>query len=108
MNRKESDFEPDAQLRCDSARLPSGATHVPDPMILVEVLSPDSGTRDRSLKLRAYFQLSTVQHYLTVWPEEQRIVRHSCLPDDGVATTVFQHGDIQLDPPGITVAVEEF
>ena len=36
----------------------------------VEVLSPDSGARDRVTKLRAYFRLPSVQHYLLVWPDE--------------------------------------
>lgn len=103
----ESDFEPDALLRCGQ-RLPDQATHAPDPMILVEVLSPDSGTRDRVTKLRAYFKLPSVQHYLIVWPEEQRIVRHSRLPDDDIATGVFVSGQIVLAPPGIVTNVEEF
>ncbi len=104
---EDSDFEPDALLR-RGPRLPGHATHVPDPTILVEVLSPDSGTRDRATKLRAYFNLPSVQHYLIVWPEEQRIVRHSRLPDNDIATEVFLSGDIALAPPGITVTVEEF
>lgn len=36
------------------------------------------------------------------------IVRHSRMPNDQVATQVFESGDIRLDPPGITVTVEEF
>jgi Uma2 family endonuclease len=102
-----SDFQPDALLRCGS-RLPGDTTRVSDPLVLVEVLSPDSGTRDRATKLRAYFKLPSVQHYLIVWPDEQRIVRHSRMPDDQLATQVFMSGEISLDPPGITVTVEEF
>ena len=102
-----SDFEPDALLRC-GPRLPGDATKVPDPLVLVEVLSPDSGTRDRATKLRAYFKLPSVQHYLIVWPEEQRIVRHSRLPNEQIATQVFAAGEIRLDPPGIVVTVEAF
>jgi hypothetical protein len=49
-----------------------------------------------------------VQHYLIVWPDEPRIVRHSRMPNDQVATQVFLSGEIRLDPPGITVTVEEF
>jgi Uma2 family endonuclease len=49
-------------------RLPGEATTVADPLVLVEVLSPDSGTTDRATKLRAYFKLPSVQHYLIVWP----------------------------------------
>ena len=88
--------------------LPGDATIVTDPLVLVGVLSPDSGTRDRATKLRAYFKLPSVQHYLIVWPDEQRIVRHSRMPNDQVATQVFASGEIRLDPPGITVTVEEF
>ena len=102
-----SDFEPDALLRC-GPRLPDDAVRVADPLVLVEVLSPDSGTRDRATKFRAYFKLPSVRHYLIVWPDEQRIVRHSRGPDDLVTTQVFVSGDITLDPPGITVSVEAF
>ena len=102
-----SDFEPDAVLRC-GPRLPGDSTKVPDPLVLIEVLSPDSGTRDRVTKLRAYFRLPSVQHYLIVWPDEQRIVRHSRLPNDQIATLIFASGEIRLDPPGIMVTVEEF
>ena len=78
------------------------------PLVPVEVLSPDSGTKDRATKLRAYFKLPSVQHYLIVWPEERRIVRHSRMPNDQVATRIFVSGEIGLDPPGLTVTVEEF
>ena len=102
-----SDFEPDALLCCGQ-RLPGDSTRVSDPLVLVEVLSPDSGTRDRATKLRAYFKLPSVQHYLIVWPEEQRIVRHSRMPNDQLSTQVFASGEIRLDPPGIMLSVEEF
>jgi Uma2 family endonuclease len=102
-----SDFEPDALVRC-GPRLRGDSTVVADPLVLVEVLSPDSGTRDRVTKLRAYFRLPSVQHYLILWPEEPRIVRHSRLPNNEVATQVFTAGAITLDPPGVTVTVEEF
>ena len=76
--------------------------------MLVEVLSPDSGTRDRAIKLRAYFKLPSVQHYLIVWPEERRIVRQLQIPNDQLSTQVFVSGEIRLDPPGILMTVEEF
>jgi len=104
---EDSDYEPDALLRC-GAKLPGDAIHVPDPMILVEVLSPDSGTRDRGIKPRAYFKLPSVRHYLIVWPDTQRIVRHSVLANRDIDTQTFLSGDIRLDHPGITLTVEEF
>lgn len=57
---------------------------------------------------RACFRLPFVQHYLIVWPDEQRDVCHSRLPNEQLATEVRVSGEIVLDPPGITVAVEEF
>jgi Uma2 family endonuclease len=102
-----SDFQPDALLRCGPA-LAGDATKVSDPLVLVEVLSPDSGTRDRATKLRAYFKLPSVQHYLIVWPDEPRVVHHSRMPNDQVATQIFVSGEVRLDPPGITMTVGEF
>ena len=102
-----SDFEPDALLRCGPP-LPGDSTKVPDPLVLVEVLSPDGGTRDRVTKLWADFRLPSVQHYLIVWPDEPRIVCRSRKQNDQLATQVFVSGEINLDPPGITLTVEEF
>ena len=62
----------------------------------------------RATKLRAYSNLPSVQHYLIVWPDELRIVRHARMSNDHVATPIFVPGEFRLDPPGITVTVEEF
>ena len=102
-----NDFEPDALLRC-GPRVPNDSTNVFDPLVLIEVLSPDSGTRDRAIKLHAYFKLRSVQHYLIVWPDERRIVRHSRMANGQIATEVFVSGEIRLDPPGIMMTVAEF
>ena len=51
---EDSDYEPDAVLRCGE-RLSNDAIAVPDPLVIVEVLSPTTGGIDRSLKLREYF-----------------------------------------------------
>lgn len=103
---EDNDFEPDVTLRC-GPRLPGNATTIPDPLVLMEVLSPDSGTRDRATKLRAYFKLPSVRHYLVVWPDAPRIVHHARLPDGEITTQVFTSGEIALRPPGITITVEE-
>jgi Uma2 family endonuclease len=104
---KDSDFKPDAMLRC-GPELPGNATRAPDPMILVELPSPGSGTRDRATKLRTCLKLPTVRHYLVTWPEELRIVRHSRRPGDEIATDTFLAGPMALDPPGTAVTVEAF
>jgi Uma2 family endonuclease len=104
----DSDYEPDAVLRCDGDRLPAGAIAVPDPLAIVEVLSPTTSGVDRGLKLRDYFRVPSVMHYLIVWPETQRIVRHSRQPNGDIATQIFTAGEIVLDPPGLTLALDDF
>jgi len=69
---------------------------------------PRQRHRDRATKLRAYFKLPTVQRYLIVWSDDQRIVCHSRRPDGEIATRIFVSGEIGLDPPGIVVTVEAF
>lgn len=104
----DSDYEPDAVLRCGGDRLPADAIAVPDPPAVVEVLSPTTSGVDRGLKLRDYFPVPSVMHYLIVWPETRRIVRHSRQPNGDIASKIFTAGEIVLDPPGLTPALDEF
>ena len=103
----DGDFEPDVVLHC-AERLPRNAIAVPEPLVIVEVLAPSTSGIDRSLKLREYFRLPSLRHYLLVWPDELRIVRHSRSAGGEIETTVFTTGDMRLDPPGIRVSVEAF
>jgi Uma2 family endonuclease len=96
---EDDDFEPDAIVRCGE-RLADDTTVVPDPLIVVEVLSPSTGAVDRSTKLAAYFLLPSVQHYLIVWADRQRVVHHRRV-GVGVETTVHTTGAITLEPPGM-------
>lgn len=104
----DSDYEPDAVLRRGEGRLPDSANAVPDPLVIVEVLSPGTSGVDRGLKLRDYFRLPSVRHYLIVWPETRRIVHHARRPDGDIATERVTAGPIVLDPPGISVPFDDF
>ena len=104
----DSDYEPDAVMRCGGDRLPDDAIAIPDPLVIVEVLSPSTSGVDRGLKLRDYFRVPSLQHYLIVWPETQRIVRHSRAPGGDIPTEVFTSGDFMLEPPGVTLAFADF
>jgi Uma2 family endonuclease len=102
----DSDYEPDAILYCGE-RLPPGSTTVPDPLVVVEVLYPDTSAIDRAYKLREYFRLPSVRHYLIVWADRQQIVHHRRDDAGAIGTTMLTGGDIRLDPPGIAITVEE-
>jgi len=102
----DSDYEPDALLYCGE-RLPPGSTTVPSPLVIVEVLSPTTSTTDRAWKLREYFRLPSVRHYLIVWADRRQIVHHRRDDDGAITMAALTSGEIVLDPPGIAITVEE-
>ncbi len=60
----ESALLPDVMVRCGP--IPSDATSFDDPVVLVEVMSPGSVTRDRVEKWNVYRRLASLQHYVLV------------------------------------------
>jgi Uma2 family endonuclease len=97
-------YEPDALVYCGQ-ELPPTALEVPNPIVIVEVLSPSSRRIDASLKLGAYFRLLSVMHYLIVDPTQPSIVHHARGTDDVILTRVVTSGSIALDPPGFELAL---
>jgi Uma2 family endonuclease len=102
----DSDFEPDAIVRCGDP-LPGTETTVPDPLIIVEVLSPSTSANDRRFKFGEYFRLPSVRHYLIVWPDRPKVAHHRRSDDGDIRTEVFTEGPIRLDPPGIAIQLED-
>lgn len=75
--------------------------------LIVEVLSPSTERADEIRKVPNYLSLPAVCHVLLIDTIERR-VQHFRRGDDGVITFSFAGtGMIALDPPGLTVAVEE-
>jgi Uma2 family endonuclease len=103
---EDSDYEPNAVLRCGE-RLWDYAIAVPDPLVIVEVLSPTTGGIDRSLKLREYFRLTSLHHHLIVWPDRPRIVHHRRASDGQIQTRTVTSGQVMLDPPRIEIATSD-
>ncbi len=96
-------LQPDAMLRCGPP-LPDDAVVVTDPMVVVEVLSPSSGTQDRHDKLLAYFSLPAIRHYLIV-DAQRRVAIHHARDEAGIIITRIIHDSaVTLDPPGIVIA----
>jgi len=99
--------EPDALVYCGE-KLPDSAVEVPNPVIVVEVLSPSTRHIDASAKLARYFHVRAVQHYLIVDPDQRLVIHHARSEADLVATRILHDGRIALDPPGIEIAVGDF
>lgn len=99
-------YEPDALVHCGQ-ELPPTALEVPDPVIIVEVLSASSRRIDTTLKLEAYFRLPSVMHYLIVDPTQPSIIHHARGSGDTILTRIVTSGSIALDPPGLELALAD-
>ena len=89
------------------ARIAPNAIEVPNPMIVVEVLSPSTRRIDVSLKLAGYFRLPSVAHYLIIDPTQRLVIHHARSSGDTIQTRVISDGVIKLDPPGIALAMND-
>lgn len=99
--------EPDALIYCGQ-ELPATAIEVPEPVIVVEVLSPTTRRLDASLKLASYFRLPSVMHYLIIDPDDAPLVIHHARAAAGIIESrILRDGTLRLDPPGIEVGVAE-
>jgi Uma2 family endonuclease len=98
--------EPDALVYC-GPRLAPSALEVPNPVVVVEVLSFSTGGIDVQYKLANYFRLPSVAHYLIVDPDKPLVVHHARRDDGTILTRIVSDGVIALDPPGIELALTD-
>lgn len=101
-----TDFEPDALVSCGE-RVPGTSVAVPNPVIVVEVLSPSTADRDQTVKLEGYFKVLSVQHYLLFVASAVRVIHHRRWTEGRLLTSIHHDGTLDLDPPGLRVAVAE-
>jgi Uma2 family endonuclease len=98
-------YEPDAVVHCGEA-LVDDAVIVPAPMIVVEVLSPRTATRDTGAKLADYFRLPSLRHYLIVRTDRPTVIHHRRGDGEVIETRIVTSGALQLDPPGIALDLD--
>ncbi len=75
-------------------------------MIVVEVLSPGTQMMDMRDKLRGYFTVPSVLHYLIVDPEKQMVIHHARGEGEVLQTRLSSEGQLRLDPPGLSLQIE--
>ena len=98
-------FEPDALVVCPPP--PLDAIEIPNPVIVVEVLSPSTAADDHGVKLDGYFSLPSVEHYLILDPD-RRVMIHHKRGTDAIETRILREGLFRLDPPGLEAEVAAF
>ncbi len=78
-------------------RAPRDALEIPNPAIVVEVLSPSTARMDLSLKLQGYFSLPSVAHYLILDPDKPLLIHHRRGPDGTIVTRFVTERILRLD-----------
>ena len=99
-------FEPDALVYC-GPRLPPRTIEIPEPLIVVEVLSEGTAARDHGVKLAGYFSLPSVAHYLILDADSRIVIHHKRGPGDLIETQILRDGHLGLDPPGLEIPVQD-
>ena len=103
----ETSYQPDDLVNCGE-EIVSGRMTAPNPVVVVEILSPSTRRVDTSIKLTDYFRVPGVSHYLIVDLRRRQVLHYRRQSDGAIAMTVMKDGDIACDPPGITVPVANF
>lgn len=100
-------YEPDALVYC-GASLDDEVVTIPNPMIVLEVLSPGTKAVDFGGKLEGYFKIESVAHYLIVNPTSRAVIHHKRGSEGLIETRVLREGSVVLDPPGLSLDTAEF
>jgi len=99
---------PDALITCTA--FPGTDRLAPDVVIVFEVLSPDSGRRDRIEKVREYAAVASIKRYVIVESSSPGLLVLHRQPGDApfTALTLTDADTLDLPEVGIQVPVAEF
>jgi Uma2 family endonuclease len=96
-------FEPDVVVF--SGRMNDRDIIVPQPVIVVEVLSPSTERKDLTVKLAGYLDVPSIEHYVIVVWEERELVHYRRAGDGLALPLILKAGAVKLDPPGVEIEV---
>jgi Uma2 family endonuclease len=100
-------FEPDALVVCPPPT-DLNTMEIPNPVIVVEVLSPSTAADDHGVKLDGYFALPSLAHYLILDADRRVMIWHKRGQAGAIETRVVRDGVIRLDPPGLEAEATAF
>ena len=106
-NHRRTAFEPDALVVCPPPT-DLNTMEIPNPVIVVEVLSPSTAADDHGVKLDGYFSLPSVAHYLILDADRRVMIWHRRGSAGAIETRVVRDGVIRLDPPGFEAEAAAF
>ncbi len=101
---QQTTFQPDLAVNC-GAPLSANAIEASNPVIAVEILSPSTRAIDMGIKVRRYFEIPSIQHYL-ILDADHRSVTHYARGEGGlIQMRIAREGTLHLEPPGFSVEV---
>ena len=90
----DTDYEPDALVNCGPPVDPD-AIAAPNPVVVVEVLSPSTRAIDTGERLVDYFRVPSIQHFLVVHVRRREVAHHRRTVD-GIASTGMGKLEFQI------------
>ncbi len=98
-------YYPDVMVSCDEH--PPSEYYEDKPILIIEVLSPTTETRDKLEKLSSYSKIPTLVEYLTVAQDRVEVNRYS-IAEGTVSLTQYQDGDtVELISVGVTISIKD-
>lgn len=99
----------DAAVICgDPIRDPASPTHVTNPIVIVEVLSPSTEDYDRGEKREHYQQITSLREYMLVAQDKREIEVHARAEGGGWQRSVHRAGQTVILPSiGVQFTVDE-
>jgi Uma2 family endonuclease len=101
-----TEYEPDVVVTCGET-LDLEAVAAPRPVIVVEVTPPSTRAVDAGEKLADYFRVPSIQHYLIISARRREVIHHA-RRGEKIETSIVTAGLIALNPPGISLALDDF
>jgi Uma2 family endonuclease len=100
---------PDAAIICgDPLRDPTSPTHVLNPVVLVEVLSPSTDEYDRGEKREHYQQIESLREYVLIAQDRRRVEVFQRGDSATWTLRVFEASDtVHLPSIGVSFSVDE-
>jgi Uma2 family endonuclease len=99
-------YQPDGLVYCGE-RLAPEAREVPNPVIVVEVLSPSTEYHDVYRKVIGYFAVPSVRFYLILDPRDRSLMHFQRGESGVIELRPMTGGPLRLDPPGLDLTVED-
>ena len=80
---------------CGRALPDDARSRSPNPIVVVEVLSPSNAMKDLRDKLVGYFLVPSIRHYLIVDPDSRLVIHHARGNGDAIATQIVNDATAQ-------------